>query len=238
MGKLVAIGGGELRTGETAPLDRLAVRMTGASAPRLLFVPTASGDDPGYIETVRSVYGALGCQVDVLRLCAGAETDGDIRRKLDWADAFYVGGGDTAAMLERWRQRGVDEGLREAYRRGAVMAGISAGAVCWFEFGPSDGAGADLWSFARVRGLGLAPAACCPHYDSAPHGEFDALMEGLALPGVALSDGAAFVEEDGVYRVVKARPGAGAQILYMLRGKLCRRDLPDGETVKLQDYRD
>lgn len=231
MGKIVAIGGGELRLGETSLLDKLIVRMCGTAAPRLLFVPTASGDSPQYIEEIKSVYGGLGCKVDTLCLCSGAETDTDIRRKLEWADAFYVGGGDTAAMMDCWRGRHVDEGFREAYRRGAVMAGLSAGAICWFEFG-NGGDPEDLWGFARVRGLGLIPAACCPHYN-AEGDNFDRMMEGLTLPGIALGNLAAFVEENGIFRIAKADPSADAFLLYTLRGELIKQPLEDSEIFKL-----
>lgn len=228
MGKIVAAGGGETRA-----FDRLAVSLTGVSAPHLLFLPTAGGDDPREIEAVRAAFGTLGCETRALCLCAAAPDGAEIAAAAAWADLIYAGDGDPVAMMARWRACGADQALRAAYARGAVMAGAAAGAVCWFEFGPAEGGG-DLWGFARVRGLGLLPAACCPHYDSVPHEDFDRMMEGLTLAGVGLGDGAALVEEDGVCRLVKARPGAEAELLYMLRGELCRRALADGETVSLR----
>ncbi|MEA5039997.1 MAG: peptidase E [Clostridiaceae bacterium] len=232
MGKIVAVGGGELRRGETAPLDRLIGCMAGR-APRLLFLPTASGDAPAYIETVKTAYGALGCETDALCLFTGAPTDAEVRRKVAWADAVYVGGGDTEKMMVQWRLRGVDALLADAYRRGAVMAGISAGAICWFEFGPGKDSGGSLWDFARVYGLGLIPAACCPHYSAGGNEEFDRMIEGQVLPGIALGDKTAFVEEDGAYRIVKADPDAEAFLIYTLRGELVKRSVEDGKALEL-----
>ena len=106
-------------------------------------------------------------------------------------DVIYVGGGNTRSMLAVWREWGLPELLREAWQAGSVLAGISAGALCWFEQGVTD-SGAD--ALYAIDGLGFLPGSCCPHYD----GEADrrpgyrALLEsGKIAPGLAIDDEAA-----------------------------------------------
>jgi dipeptidase E len=127
MGKIVAIGGGEISQGETDRLNQYIVSLTGKAKPRLLFIPTASHDAPGYIETVRQRFGALGCDVDALCLYTQTYQVSEIEDLILGADIVYVGGGDTVRMMEKWSETGVDAALKEAYRRGVVLSGLSAG---------------------------------------------------------------------------------------------------------------
>ena len=89
-----------------------------------------------------------------------------IRERLLAQDAIYVSGGNTANMLAVWRVHGVDAALREAWERGIVLSGPSAGGLCWFEGGVTDSFGPEL---ARLDdGLGFLPGSFCPHYDTEP----------------------------------------------------------------------
>jgi len=161
--KIIAIGGGEIRKDETLVLDRHIVELTGKRCPTVLFLPTASGDSEDYVAAFADLYGRrLGCKVTVLRLIAGTPSQSEIREKIHSASLIYAGGGNTLRMMKRWRSLGVDNELSKAAVRGAVLAGLSAGAMCWFKYGHSDSrsfSGQKQWQYIRVRGLGLV--LCC-----------------------------------------------------------------------------
>ncbi len=165
---ILAIGGGNLRIGETRRIDRRAVELTGSDRPLAVFLPTAAGDDEQYCAAFTDVYaGELGCDVRVLPLLRDRPATRTVTDILHAADVVYVGGGNTLRMMNVWRKLGIDRLLVAAAERGAVMVGVSAGAICWFAYGHSDSlayTGKPHWSFIRVRGLGLVDALFCPHY--------------------------------------------------------------------------
>ncbi|MFQ5621295.1 MAG: Type 1 glutamine amidotransferase-like domain-containing protein, partial [Candidatus Nanoarchaeia archaeon] len=110
MGKIVAIGGGEIKNFETLSIDRAITKLTGKKKPKALFIPTASGDAEGYWQTFQKVYGKrLGCRTDKLFLLREKPTNKEITKKIKWADLIYVGGGNTLRMLKIWRRKGVDK---------------------------------------------------------------------------------------------------------------------------------
>src|ERR1700683_671103 len=128
---IVAIGGGQIRTRGTAPIDREIIRLTNKTRPKFLFIPTASSDSERYWKHVQEYFGGfLKCKTDVLFLIAEQISTKQIRRKIRWADIIYVGGGNTLQMLRVWRRVGVDKLLKSAYDKGTVLSGISAGAIC------------------------------------------------------------------------------------------------------------
>ena len=143
MGKIVAIGGGEIgRPGtkiETLEIDTEIIKLTNKKNPKLLFIPTASNDSTGYYDVVKNYFGKkLGCDVSVLYLINETHTKKNIENKILSSDIIYVGGGNTLKMMTLWRKYEVDKILKKAYDNGIVMTGISAGSICWFNFGNSD----------------------------------------------------------------------------------------------------
>ena len=164
----MAIGGGNLRLGETRRIDERIVELTGAERPRILLIPTASGDRPDIIEGFREVYGKqLGCDVEVLALCSDSPPAERMAGLVADAQAVYVSGGNTLRMMELWHKAGLDRLLIDTAARGTVLAGSSAGAICWFRDGHSDSlsytADGRPWEFIKVAGLGLFDATFCPH---------------------------------------------------------------------------
>jgi len=237
MGKIVAIGGGEISAGETDRLNQYIVSLTGKAKPRLLFIPTASHDASGYVEVVRDRFGALGCDVEALCLYTQAYGEGEIESLILGADIVYVGGGDTVRMMEKWAETGVYAALKEAYRRGVVLSGLSAGSICWFVFGHSDSesfVNQGQWDYVRAYGLGLIPAAHCPHYNEEGRESFDAVMADERLPGIALENGAALVEIDGEYRIVKENGSAKAFLLKNHGGVLHKEEMEEGRHYDLR----
>jgi len=166
MRKIIAIGGGSVVEEATAAIDAAIVKLAGKKTPKALFIPKASGDDIGYCENFSSVYSKkFGCETDSLLLFKMNPPAKTIREKILQADIIYVGGGNTLMMMRRWRYLGVDKLLIKASQQGKVLAGVSAGAICWFQYGHSDSEfyyHPENWDWIRVKGLGILPFTACP----------------------------------------------------------------------------
>ena len=230
--KIVAIGGGEIvvegGVSQTKLIDRRIIRLSGKLNPKLLFIPTASHDAIGYCNNVLDYFGTeLGCDVEFLRLYT--ETDpAAIQKKIDNADIIYVGGGNTYAMMRRWRLLGVDKMLMEAYVKGTVMSGLSAGAICWFKYGASNS-----WRFnnpyapmIRVSGLGLVDAVFCPHYNDEEYGgeHLRDLLIRTRKRTIAIDECCAIEIVDDEYRIISSEDSANAYLIYWEKG-VFRKDL-------------
>lgn len=236
MGRIFAIGGGEIRTGQTDRLNGLLVSMAEKPSPNLLFIPTASHDAPGYIDTVNQCFGRLGCSVKALCLYSEEFSLTSAQELFDWCDIVYVGGGDTVSMMELWRQTNVDNMLISAYKLGKIMSGLSAGSICWFTFGHSDIEAFykdGTWDYSKAFGLDLIHAAHCPHYNHEGRERFDDMLSEENICGVALEDGAAFIEENGQYKVALEQPEAGAYLIKSENGKQIKQRLFEGEKISL-----
>ena len=229
MGKLVAIGGGDMAGGETLAIDKEIVSLTGKDRPKALFIPTASSDSRERWQAFQGVYTKeLGCATDVLYLLGVNPTRGDLEQKILSSDLIYVGGGNTLKMMRRWRRLGVDSILRDAYGRGIVLSGLSAGCICWFSWGHSDSMAfyhPESWSYIRVKGMGFVDALCCPHFDSDTagvkrEGDFRQMVRKHSDVAVAIDNNCAIEVVDDTYRVITSRAGAGAYKLLNRRGDL------------------
>lgn len=239
IGKIVAIGGGEIgKPGypvETTEIDEHIVRLTGKSRPKILLIPTASGDSDIYPPTFEKHFGGtLGCRTDTLYLIKARPSLSEIEEKILGSDAVYVGGGNTWRMMRIWRMRGVDMVLKEAYRRGIVLSGLSAGAICWFRFGNSDSrrySKSDA-GLVRVTGLGLLNAAFCPHCDINEDRKPNLREMMRRTPGVALAlDNCCAIEVvDDTYTIITSRPGARAYRVYWSAGQ-CHEEALEGDTA-------
>lgn len=235
MGHIIAIGGGEIgRPGyrvETTTIDKQIISATGRIHPKLLFVPTASHDSPIYSETVKKHFGTrLGCTIDVLNLVNPQPSLSEIRRKIHSSDIIYVGGGNTLSMLKTWRKIGVDTELKLAHQNGIILSGLSAGAVCWFQFGISDS-----WRmnnpyapYIRLSGLGLVPGLLCPHYDTEKNRQsaLKSMMNRTPGVAIALENSTAIDIVDGNYRILTSRQGAKAYKLYWRNHLFHKKELP------------
>lgn len=217
-------GGNFLRAPDSLPLDRYILGLTQRATPRVCFVGTASGDSPEYVERFHTAFRQLECATFDLPLFT--RTPADLRGFIMGMDIIYVGGGNTRSMLPVWREWGLDEILRDAWQSGIVLAGVSAGSICWFEQGISDSV-AD--SMTAVRGLGFLPGSNCPHYDSeterrpAYHG---LMQSGAIKPGLACEDAVALHFVDGALsRVVGAYPGKTAFRVYVDDDIVCEETL-------------
>lgn len=239
---IIAIGGGNVRTQSTASIDKEIIRLTGKKKPKLLFIPTASSDDEGYWHHIEKYFGGhWGCDTDVLYLIKENPSPKEIEQKIAWADIVYVGGGNTLKMMRLWRRLGVDRLLEAAGRRGAILCGVSAGSICWFEFGHSDSMSfynPDSWQYIKVRGLGLIKGIHCPHYNSATldvprKKHFQLMIQKMGGRGIAIDDNCALIFSDGAVRVLASQPGAGAYLVYKENGKTIETEIkPQGQSLQ------
>ena len=201
MKQIIALGGGGFSyTGALEPIDRYILAQANSTHPRILFVPTASGDSDSYILKFYSAFRSANCVPTHLSLFRRDVKD--LERFILNQDIIFVGGGNTVNMLAIWKEHGVDLIMKQAYENGIAMSGISAGAMCWFEGGITDSYGPVLQPIEI--GLGLLPGTVVPHYSNEPERRpsyHKALMNGLN-PGYAIDDGAAIHVVDGKLKTV------------------------------------
>ena len=224
MSDIIAIGGGGfLAEPRNLALEHYIVSQTSRSRPNVLMIPTARGDDAGYIAKFHAAFSELGATTAHLPLF---ERTADLRALILAQDAIFVGGGNTKSMLAVWREWGLPALLREAYEKGIVLGGQSAGAICWFEQGVTDS-----WA-ERLRPLecmGFLSGSCCPHYDGEIERRpaYHALMQaGDIKAGYAIEDTVAVHFRGGrLERAVSKRAGARAYYVSIEAGSVKERAL-------------
>ncbi|MBO7364591.1 MAG: Type 1 glutamine amidotransferase-like domain-containing protein [Lachnospiraceae bacterium] len=202
MGRFAAVGGGTYE--EMDVLTRRIADLSGKERPNVLFVGTALQDSTNPLTSCRKSFKRVcpGCIVKKLSIIRTVYTDAEIDALLSWADVIFVGGGNTAYMLDAWRARGLDRKLKAVFDSdSAVLSGLSAGAICWFEKGYTDSEsfeGKEDWSYAVIEpGINLYPAFFCPHYGDWGRRGFDDRVKETGLPGIALEDGTMMVYDRG-----------------------------------------
>ena len=224
---IVAMGGGGFSMEPRNPrLDDFVLSLARRKRrPRVCFVGTASGDSDWYI---RRFYEAFPpSRATATHLALFDRKVSDLKEFVIEQDVIYVGGGNTLNMLAVWRLHGLDKALRAAWNAGVVMAGISAGAICWFDDGITDSFGMPFR--ALNDGLGFVRGACCPHYDGEK--ERRPVLMRLIKRGfpstLALDDGAAahFVGTRLV-EVVSSRRKARAMRVELKRGIVVETAIP------------
>jgi peptidase E len=219
--RILAMGGGGFTMPEndhSDALDRFALELTGKDVPRICFLPTASGDPRDQATRFHERFGDWPCEPSILSLFHLGRDRVDPIAYILSQDALYIGGGSMRNMLAIWREHGIDDAMRTAWERGIVLAGLSAGAMCWFEGGVSmSGGGPEV-----VPGIGLLPGSLSVHLDGEserlPVYE-EAVATGVLPAGFAADDGAAVVYHGtrlaecvcsrGDARVVRVEPDGG-----------------------------
>jgi peptidase E len=195
------------------PVFDLAFQLAGSpDRPRICHLGTATGDDP---TRIAGFYGAFAAHRDVavshLSLFP-MPTLPDVRAHLLAQDVVWVGGGSVANLLAVWRVHGLDEVFRAAWRAGVVLAGVSAGSLCWHTGGTTDSFGPDLRPV--TNGLGLLPYSNGVHYDSEAQRRplYHRLVADGTLPaGYATDDGVGLVYRGTeLAEAVADRPGKAA----------------------------
>jgi dipeptidase E len=201
---IVAIGGG----GTPDAVIDAVLAIAAKPAPRVLYVGTASAEDPW---STLKTYDRFRGKAELRHLEFFPWPPEDLREVTLAQDLIWVGGGNTANMLAIWRVHGFDRILREAWEQGVVLAGGSAGMICWFEAGVTDSFGPELDGMRD--GVGFLAGSACPHYDGEAlrRPRYRELVDGGFPEGVAADDGVGLhYVGAGLHEVVTCRPGAAA----------------------------
>lgn len=211
--QIIALGGGGFSMEPENPLlDKYILKCSSKARPAVCFVPTASGDGPEYVRRFYESFNQFNCEPSHLALFRPHTSD--IEGFVLEQDIIYVGGGSTKNLLALWREWKLDSILKIALANGVILAGISAGAICWFEQGLTDSL---FGSLTRLDCLGFLKGSCSPHYDGEAERRprYHALIaSGEMISGIAADDGAALHYIDGkLSRVISSRPDAAAYLV-------------------------
>lgn len=188
--RIIAIGGGEIRSKETLEIDRyiseLARKHAGEKRPYGLFIGTASHDSMPYFNSFRKTFTSVfDIKADVALTVYGEMDLEKIKGKFEKADFIYVGGGDTLYMLRRWQEFGLLDLIRDAYERGVIICGLSAGAICWFEDIYTDSELVEREGlYSMQKGLGWLNGTISPHYNERVE-DFDKIMSKMPAGSTA-----------------------------------------------------
>lgn len=225
MKQIIAMGGGRMSLDrDHVALGRYVCGQSGRSHPKICFLPQASGEAEAKIVRFYEIFTGLKAVPSYLSLFHPPTAD--LASFVLEHDIIYVGGGNTKSMLALWRDWGLDVILRQAWERGIVMAGSSAGAICWFEQGSTDSIPGRL---SVLDCLGLVPGSCCPHYDGEAKRRpsyHELIASGEILPGYGVDEGAAlhFVD-DAPPRVITSHSDVTAYVVEMVEGEVRERAL-------------
>ena len=202
MQTLVAIGGGSFQQNETFAIDEYIISRTKKEHPKVIFIPAASNDDQGYAKRFKQFYRSLGCEVEAIRLWHTKLFYKEIANTLLEADVIYFGGGETALLMQALDNFNLFETIKEAYQKGIVIAGLSAGANILFSYGYSDCQ--DGYQF--VQGMELEKGLYCPHHQRKERQSFQmACQQYPDLPIYPCQDQQAVCIEDGQMRILDAK---------------------------------
>jgi dipeptidase E len=225
---IFAMGGGGFTMEPSNPLlDDFVLSLAAATTrePRILFLPTASGDTTAQIAAFHARFADRFCVAEHLSLFRLRESRRPLAEVVLSQDILYVGGGSMRNLLAIWRAHDLDRLLISAWRRGTVLAGISAGAMCWFQGGITRSSGPP----ESLAGLGLLEGSLTVHADGEPERLpvwLTAVRDGVLPGGWSVDDGVGLLfAGHRLRRVVSSRPGAGAQRVDLLAGELIRRRL-------------
>jgi len=174
--------------------------LTGEDKPKICFLPTATGDSERYINYWYELCNDLPVIPYVLRVWISSYSqEKTFEEILLEMDAIVVGGGNTLNMIAIWKAQGIDDVLKTALDKGIVLAGGSAGSLCWFLNGTTDSRPKEL---SIVEGLGFLKYSHCPHYSSEESRRplyHKNILSGDFLPGYACDDQAGIVFKNGEF---------------------------------------
>jgi dipeptidase E len=207
---------------------RYVVSLTGKPKPRVLFLPTGAADDQRVIRYIYDLCEGLPLEPSVLvTFVSSSPEQKTFEDQIFAANAIVVGGGNTLNMLAIWKAQGIDALLHEAYERGIVLAGGSAGSLCWFTGGYTDSRPKEL---SLMTCLGFLGYSHSPHYNSGTERRRlyrEAVLKGTLPPGYACDDGAGLLFIDGkLSEAVTLDPGRKSYYVHAEDGKLTEDPLP------------
>jgi dipeptidase E len=222
---IFAMGGGGFTMEPDNPLLDdfvLSLAPRAQREPRILFLPTASGDTTAQINSFYARFSGRACLPEHLPLFRLGNIERPLEEMILSQEIIYVGGGSMRNLLAIWRAHGLDRLLIEAWRRGCVLAGLSAGAMCWFQGGVTRSSGAP----EAIDGLGLLEGSLTVHADGEPErlpAWLASVRDGILPGGWAVDDGVGLLfAGQRLRRIVSSRSGASAQRVDAITGELVR----------------
>ena len=216
---IVAIGGGGFgRSIGTLEIEKYIISLVKKKRPKICFIPTASGDNDLYKLSFYRAFSELECVTSHIDFFSRTE---NLEKKVLTQDIIYVGGGNTKSMLAVWRDWHLPEILRNAYNKGIVMSGVSAGAICWFEEGITD-------SYANkleiIDCLGIVKGVACPHFDEEEERKpyvLDLIKKHLIKSCICIEGNCALhIQNDNEYRSIDFGRGKKSYLIYNENNKL------------------
>lgn len=229
---IIGIGGGEIEGWsfktkddnqslyQTEKIDKEIVKLSNKENPKLLFIGTASRENPFYFKAIKNIYENLNCDVDNLELLNKEINIKEIEEKIFSSDIIYIGGGNTKFMLEKWKEFGIDKIIVEAYNKGILMAGFSAGCYAYFNL-----------NYEMLEGLKLINSIICVHYDEKSNEKKNEFLENIKktnLLGIALDNGSAIkYNENKTFEIIKSLDNANAYMIKYINNKI--------EIIKLEE---
>tara|TARA_B100000700_G_scaffold126874_1_gene142044 strand:- start:124 stop:813 length:690 start_codon:yes stop_codon:yes gene_type:complete len=157
---IIAIGGGGFGRNPNKPvIEDYIVNLSSSEKPNITFFPTASAEDSSYIVNFYTAFSKLNCNAQHISLFKKTP---DLKSIIEDSDIIYIGGGNTKSMLAVFREWDLDKMLIDAYKKGKILTGVSAGAICWFNQGITDS-----WAHGLqvLDCMDILDGVCCPHYD-------------------------------------------------------------------------
>ena len=223
--QIVAMGGGGWGMEPNNPLlDFYIYNLSDKAEPRVCFVPTASGDSEEYIERFYQHFTPKPTQLSHLSLFKPPTAD--LKSFIFEQDIIYVGGGNTKNLIALWKEWQLDSILREAWDRGIILCGLSAGSICWFKEGVTDSIPG---KYTVLKCLGFLSGSNCPHYDGETRRRPDyhqLLSQNKIDDGYGADDGVGlhFIG-DRLHKIISSRPQAMAYRVVKQNGKVIEQPL-------------
>jgi len=244
MKNFVGIGGGEIigwnfKTKdsnqllyETKEIDEYIVSLSQKKNPKLLFIGTASKENPIYFNAFKNIYEKVGCDVEELKLFDETENEmpliktriDEIRQKILSVNVIYIGGGNTKRMLNKWSEFGIGQMLVEAYENGIIVSGFSAGCYSFFKY-----------NYELIEGLGIINAIICVHYNEKSEEKKNQFLNTIKeknLPGITLDNGTAIHYFDNKFKIIKSIKEARAYKIICENGDFVKEEL--NENIKYE----
>lgn len=243
MKRFVGIGGGEIPAWsfktkdinqnlyQTKEIDEFIVSLAEKKNPKLLFIGTASRENQIYFNAIKNIYENLGCIVNALEILEDKENikinikNDEIREIILSSDIIYIGGGNTKFMLNTWQEIGLDKLLVEAYNKGIVIAGFSAGCYSFFKY-----------NYELIKGFDIINAIICVHYDEKSEEKRNQFFETIKeneLPGVALDNGTAIYYYENKFKIIKSIKDAKAYKISYKNAEFVKEELEENIEYKL-----
>jgi dipeptidase E len=218
----------------TPQFMKYIIALTKKDNPKICFLPTASADNANIIVGWYEACQDLPMRPYVQRTFVASYTEKQtFEENLLSMDAIVVAGGNTLNMMAIWHAQGIDTVLRKAYQKGIILAGGSAGSLCWFQGGTTDSRPKEL---SIVHGLAFIPTSHCPHYHSEPMRKplyFENILKGRLSAGYAIDDQAGIVFENEKYsRSIALNDKNNTYYVSVINGQINEQLLPVTEILK------